>query len=66
MVMGSKVESLKFTDLNKRLLPRPKTPSHESLYPIGLKSPRIEITHIGFHHIDFSNMIFRYTKTALQ
>ena len=46
MVMGSKVESLKFTDLNKRLLHRPKT-------TIGLKSPRIEITHIGFHHIDF-------------
>ena len=34
----------------------------KALYPIGLKSPRIEIphSHIGFH------MIFRYTKTALQ
>jgi hypothetical protein len=31
-------------DLRKRSLPR--LPQHESLYPIGLKSARIEIPHI--------------------
>ena len=36
-----------------------RLPQHESLHPIGLKSSRIEIPHIGFHYIDFS-------KTALQ
>ena len=40
------------TDLNKRLS------HHESLYPIGLKSERIEILHGGFHYIDFSKTDF--------
>ena len=30
-----------------------KLPQHESLYPIGLKSARIEIPHIVSHYIDF-------------
>ena len=41
-------------DLNKKLL----QPQHESLYPIGLKSARIEIPHIGTHYIDFSKTGF--------
>ena len=28
-------------------------PQHESLYPIGLKSAKIENPHIGSHYIDF-------------
>ena len=40
---------------------------HESLYPIGLKSARIEILHGGSHYIDFSKTdFFSNTKTALQ
>ena len=35
-----------------------RLPQHESLYPIGLKSARIEIPHIGFHYIDFSKIDF--------
>ena len=27
-----------------------REPQHESLYPTGLKSARIEIPHIGFHY----------------
>ena len=41
------------TDLNKRFLPRPKTHSMKAYTPIGLKSARIEIPHIGSHYIDF-------------
>ena len=40
------------SDLNQRL------PQHESLYPIGLKSARIEIPHIGSHYLDFSKTDF--------
>ena len=31
---------------------------HERLYPIGLKSARIEIPHIASHYIDFSKSDF--------
>ena len=44
------------TDLNERVLPR--LPQHESLYPIGLKSVRIEIPNGGSHYIDFSKTDF--------
>ena len=46
------------TDLNKRFLPRPETKDYYSLYPVGLKSARIEIPHIGSHYIDFSKTDF--------
>ena len=35
-----------------------RLPQHESLYPIGLKSARIEIPHIGSNYIDFSKTDF--------
>ena len=35
-----------------------RLPEHESLYPIGLKSARIEIPQIGSHYIDFSKTDF--------
>ena len=38
--------------------PDQRLPRHESLYPIGLKSARIEIPHIGTHYIDFSKTDF--------
>ena len=38
--------------------PDPRLLQHESLYPIGLKSARIEIPHIGSHYIDFSKTDF--------
>ena len=44
------------TDLNKRSIGLDldqRLPQHESLYPIGLKSPRIEIPHGGFYYIEF-------------
>ena len=37
---------------------------HESKYPIGLKSARIEIPHIGSHYIDFSKIDFYYYKNS--
>ena len=33
--------------------PEQRLPQYESLYPIRLKSARIEIPHIGSHAIDF-------------
>ena len=38
---------------------------HESKYPIGLKSARIEIPHIGFHYIDFSKNRFLLIQKQL-
>ena len=38
--------------------PEQRLPQHESLYPIGLKSARIEIPHIGSPYIDFSKTDF--------
>ena len=35
-----------------------RPPQHESLYPIGLKSARIEIPQGGSHYIDFSKTDF--------
>ena len=35
-----------------------RLPQDESLYPIGLKSARIEIPHGGFHYKDFSKTDF--------
>ena len=35
---------------------------HESFYPIGLKSARIEIPHGGSHYIDFSKIDFYLYK----
>ena len=52
------------TDLNKRFLPRPKTHSMKAYTPIGLKSARIEIPHIGSHYIDFSKTDFYYYKNS--
>ena len=43
---------IKGSYLDQRLL------QHESLYPICLKSARIEIPHIGSHYIDFSKTDF--------
>ena len=42
----------KISTLDQRL------PQHESLHPIGLKSARIEIPHIGTHYIYFSKTDF--------
>ena len=44
--------------LKNRPYPDQRLPQHESLYPIGLKSARIEIPHIGSHYIDFSKTDF--------
>ena len=38
--------------------PEQRLPQHERLYPIGLKSSRIEIPHFGTHYIDFSETDF--------
>ena len=38
---------------------------HESLYPIGLKSARIEILHGGSHYIDFSKADFTIIQKQL-
>jgi hypothetical protein len=35
-----------------------RLPQHESLKPIGLKSARIEIPHIGFHYIHIKKTDF--------
>ena len=43
-----------------------RLPQHENLYPIGLKSTRIEIPNGGSHLIDFSKTDFKSTKIALQ
>ena len=44
--------------------PDQRLPQHESLYPIGLKSARIEIPHIGSHYIDFSKTDFYSYKNS--
>ena len=51
---------IKDSYLDQRLL------QHESLYPIGLKSARIKIPHIGSHYIFFKNWFLLIQKTALQ
>ena len=38
---------------------------HESKYPIGLKSARIEIPSLGPHYIDFSKTDFYQYKKQL-
>ena len=45
-------------DFKKSLYPDQRLPQHESLHPIGLKSARIEIPHIGSYYIDFSKIDF--------
>ena len=37
---------------------------HKSLYPIGLKSARIEILHGGSHYIDLSKTDFYLYKNS--
>ena len=37
-----------------------RLPQHEILYPIGLKSARIDIPHVETHYIDFSKTDFYY------
>ena len=44
LIMDSHMTQCPRTDLNKRSLPRPKTTT-ACLYPLGLKSARIEILH---------------------
>jgi hypothetical protein len=40
-------------------------PLHESLYPIGLKLPRIKIPHGGFHYIEFKKKRFSLIQKLL-
>ena len=42
----------------EEIYPEQRLPKHESIYPIVLKSARIEIPHIGSHYIDFSKTDF--------
>ena len=37
--------------LNKSPYPDQRVPKHESLYPLDLKSARIEIPHIGYTYL---------------
>ena len=48
----------------KSSYPDQRLPQQESLYPISLKSARIEIPHIGTHYIDFSKTDFYYYKNS--
>ena len=41
-----------------------RIPQYETLYPIGLKSARIEIPHGGSHYIGFSKDDFYYYKNT--
>ena len=50
------------TDKTKSPYLDQRLPQHESLKPIGQKSQRIEIPHIGFHYIQFKNLIFTNTE----
>jgi hypothetical protein len=52
-------------NLKKGLYLDQRLPQHESLYPIGLKSAKIEIPHIGFNYIDFSKTDSYYTQKQL-
>ena len=59
-VSGSNSAQCPRTDLKKGPYLDQRLPQYESLYPIGLKSERIEIAYIGSHYIDFSKTYFYY------
>ena len=44
--------------------PDQRLPQHDTLYPIGLKSARIEIPHIRSHYIDFSKTDFTVCENS--
>ena len=48
----------------KSSYPDQRLSQHKSLYPIGLKSARIEIPHIGSHYIDFSKTDVYWHKNS--
>ena len=51
-------------DLNKGFYLDQILPQHESLYPIGLKSARIEIPHGGTFFTEWNEFEYNYCKAV--